>query len=1317
MSNLSKVVGIGASAGGLEAIERFFVSVPTNTNCAFIVVQHLSPQFKSLMNELLGKYTSMRIEVVDHKVKIEPNCIYLIPPSNNIVIKDEHIIPIVRNDEDNKLNLPIDLLFTSLGKEYKEKAVAIILSGTGTDGSRGIEVVKQNGGFVVVQDPGSAKFDGMPNAALDVGVEDAILSPIRIGEFLVAILENNGLIPVTANLSIEEQSLRTIQSILTHIKRTHNVDFHLYRMPTIYRRIDKRMHVAGAETLEEYEQLIKSDKNESKILCEELLINVTRFFRDKDAFEYLEEEIIPAIFRDDEDNSPIRVWSLACSTGEEPYSIAYLLHKYKKSIGSNREISIFATDLDAKAVRFASDGMYSDNSVSEISADIKAEMFDQTPQGYRIKKELRESIVFTKHNALKDPPFINLDLLVCRNFLIYLKPTTQLSLMNHFNFSLKQNAYLFLGKSESIGRLSDDFLELEGQRKFYKKIKNLQQRELSFVRSNNTELSEMTQKLHNTTPREKMKSSLLYEFNEFTDFLVRDYAPSCVFINQTFDVLYMNGELDRILTFPQRITGQFNLLRMTNEESGLVFRNGVRKILDEGKPVTYNDITFTKRDQDFNIDIRFVPYLHTEQENNVILVEFLNIRDNLDQEDSSPLTEDDYLRDRLRTLEVELKSAQQENRALSQQIDAHNKELNATNEELFSVNTELQEKIGELKDANQDINNLLEGINIGTIFLDKELNIRRFTPSLKLHFNLKNDDIGRNIVHFSTNLINANIQESCLSVLSSMEPHEDEIENVNGRHYLNRILPYLNNNDDIDGLIITFTDITKLKETERHVVESEQRFKLAVEGTNDGIWDWIDVNKQEEWWSPQFYNLIGYNEEELPASFPSFLSILHPDDHEKCSQAVQDHFEKNIPFDITYRLRTKNKGYRWFKGKAGVSRNENGDVVRMVGSISDVHEDIQTKEELLHKQQTLDTIIEGTMAGYWDWHIPENYEYMSDGFKSMFGYEPHEIADTPDWWQKNIHPDELAGVFEIFNKHVETKGEFPYDNLVRYKHKEGHWVWVYCRGKVIEWNENDEPLRMVGSHVNITQLVNTEETLKARTVELEKINQELEQFAYIATHDLRAPVLNLQALVKLFKSKDLLNESNSRIMNRIESSVLSFNETLHDLIDITNLRKKENEGVVDIILSEKFQEQIDMINEQYACEPIIHLDLKVKAVKYFPGHVKSIFYNLYSNAIKYRRQGIPTEIKISTYDEGEYFVLEVEDNGQGFDLKHLDKVFAMFQRLNNDVEGKGVGLFIIKSLIETHGGTIDVQSEVNKGSKFKVKLIEKNILTKTINKG
>ena len=445
------VIGIGASAGGLEALQQFFHHMPGNSGLCFVVIQHLSPDYKSLMADILGKHTEMTVLQAEDGMEIFPDTVYLIPPKHNLLLKGSHLI--LEEQIPGRLNHPIDVFFNSLAREGREKAIAVVMSGTGSDGTSGIKAIKENGGLVIVQDPETAKFDGMPRSAMNTGLADFVLSPEEIVEEILNFSNNPSIIKLHEKevLFSDEETFSHIYSLL---KKASGIDFTNYKRTTVLRRIERRMVVTHSASLNEYVNLLMNDEEESNTLSKEILIGVTSFFRDADYFEKLKNEIVYTIVRRTAPNGSIRVWSAGCSTGEEAYSIAILFSEVMDEMNTHRDVKIFATDVDTRAIEQAGKGIFTESIVDDVSAERLARYFTKKNEQYMISKDIRRMIIFAPHNMLSDPPFGKLDLICCRNVMIYFQPVLQRTLFAIFHSALKKDGYLFLGKSETAGEYS-----------------------------------------------------------------------------------------------------------------------------------------------------------------------------------------------------------------------------------------------------------------------------------------------------------------------------------------------------------------------------------------------------------------------------------------------------------------------------------------------------------------------------------------------------------------------------------------------------------------------------------------------------------------------------------------------------------------------------------------------------------------------------------------------------------------------------------------------------------------------------------------------
>ena len=840
------IVGIGASAGGLEALQEFFDRMSPKTGMAFVVVQHLSPDFESLMVDLLRKRTHMTVQKVNEPTEVKPNHVYLLPRRKDLVIKERTLHPLER-DPHIKLNLPIDIFFNSLGDQLHENAVAVILSGSGTDGSRGVRTVKENGGIVFVQRPDSAQFNGMPNAAITLNIADNILRPFEIAGELNRIFGENGK-NLRARLCADSTLNDILAGVLEKVKKTSGVDFRLYRQQTLYRRIEKRMSINGIKSPQDYLNYLGNNEDEAHTLFYEFLIGVTAFFRNKEAFESLEKYVIPELFKNKTPHEKVRVWLAGCSTGEEAYSIAILLNEFLEKNDHKHDFKIFASDINKQAIDYASQGIYYSNIAGDVSTSrLEANFIPSGNTAYQIKKKIREKIVFTVHDITKDPPFIKVDLVVCRNMLIYFNPSVQKKLLINFHFALNNNGYLFLGPSETIGGLKNAFSAID---KSWNIFKNVLDVKIAPRRLN----SEFQKREKQTRVKPYVENIVKEQFfsqrntDYFSNILIKEFSPICIFIDKNLNILYINGDLGQIMKFPQRFA-DLNIRNMMGADESLLFRDGIRKVDEEGKTIFYKNIVFNKDETSFLIDLRFKKFYIKETHADVYLAE-VYLKGQALIEEQSEISEQRYQDERLKTLEIELGEARQESQALVEQLETANEELQASNEELlaaneelqstneelqsvneelYTVNTELQTKIEELTIVNNDIDNLLKSTAIGTIFLDNELRIRKFTPAIEEQFSLMETDIGRPISNFTTKLDDKNVYEDAQQVLKTLTSIEREIvAKDEGKTFLMRILPYRTSENIIEGVVLTFVDVQEIVSARQKIMDFSKSLESKV---------------------------------------------------------------------------------------------------------------------------------------------------------------------------------------------------------------------------------------------------------------------------------------------------------------------------------------------------------------------------------------------------------------------------------------------------------------------------------------------------------
>lgn len=845
-----KIVGIGASAGGVEAISEFLRHLRTDTGAAFVLIQHLSPDHDSIMDELFQRQTEMKVQVVRKPTPVLSGNIYLIPNDKNLVFRQGMLIPEPRESA-NKPNLPIDLLFHSLGDALEDKCIGVILSGSGTDGSRGARTIKEKGGIVLVQSPQSAQFTGMPSSAIRLNIADKVDAPKNLAEILGEILIAKSSTK-DALINLEKDETKTVfRRILDIVIKKTRIEFSAYQEPTILRRLENRMLLHRCSNLEDYLQLLVEVEEEADSLSKDFLIGVTRFFRNKTTFDFLYTHIIPRIVENKQSKDPIRIWISACSTGEEAYTFGILLQKYLTTNNISREFKIFASDVNRSAIEFATQGFYNHSIEADVPPEYLQKYFTNNVDGYRIVPELREKILFAVHDVMLDPPFIRMDFISCRNFLIYLKPSAQSAVLTTFHASLNKSGYLLLGPSESVGDLKNAYHKAFPKTNIYTLREDVRLpgkfQSVKFI-----------SKMKEQNTRNKAVKPYLNEpiFSEvatdpFTTFFVESFAPTAMFLNAQLDVLFINGNMDNILKIPSGLM-RLNLTRMVNEENLMVFKNGVFKSLESSKKHIYKNIVFENGAKKVNTDLNFHAVELPSFEEKVILVEviFKDLAvEEISADASQEIEKKEMVDEQIQMLRYELRVSRNRSQKLVSELEATNEELHASNrellasneelqstneelqsvnEELYTVNSEFQSKNEELTLVNNDINNLLKSIEIGTIFLDSDLRIRRFTPAIVKQFDIIQRDIGRPITNFSSAFKNLDIGKLSRKVFDSLKSIEREVSDVNGRHYLMRILPYRTEMNVIKGLVITFVEIEDLVTTRKSMEVFANRYNSIL---------------------------------------------------------------------------------------------------------------------------------------------------------------------------------------------------------------------------------------------------------------------------------------------------------------------------------------------------------------------------------------------------------------------------------------------------------------------------------------------------------
>ena len=863
------IVGIGASAGGLEALETLFRYMPDNSGMAFVVVMHLDPSHVSLLPELLQRQTKMDVIKIHSSEQVEANKVYVIPPNKNLQISDNVLELIQRPDLRTKL--PIDSFLKTLAQDQGYNAACIILSGTGTDGTLGLKEIIAESGFALAQSTLSAKYDGMPRSAIATGLVNFILDPSEMPGQLIRHFKTS--VMNRSNKVVDTEILTNILSkILLIIKNKTGHDFFLYKKKTIFRRIERRMQVHQIEHINDYLLLIEKDDQEVTTLFRDLLIGVTSFFRDKDAFNVLANNILPELLENKPNNYTVRVWIPGCSSGEEAYSVAIILQEYMTASAKNMNIQIFATDVDEYAIERARSGRYPEAIINDLGDKYCQRYFTKNDGYYHVKKSLREMVVFATQNLIQDPPFSKLDIICCRNLLIYFSPELQKNIFPIFHYSLKEEGILFLGPSETTGQSNNYFEIIDKKWKLFKRRSLLKNSTtgLHFTESLSPLKMEKTNTPSTTARITELSALQLVEI-----ILKKNNVPPCVIIDSQMSIIYVHGRLGHYLE-PAEGRLSNNILEMARTPAlKEELSSAIRKAILHKKDVQKKSITVGMDDNKIFLDltvkllqeianlkdllmISFSERIHTtpatvintqskpNNDTSILLKELENTRDDL----QTTIEELETSNEELKSSNEELQSTNEELQSTNEELETSKEELQSLNEESVTVNAELQSHIDELSMANDDIRNLLDSTQVATVFLDTELKIRRYTPKMKDIIHLMPTDIHRPIAHLSSSLQNIKLTDVASAVLQTLDKSETEVCDDNNKFYRIRALPYRTANNVIAGVVISFEDITAIKETENALKDSEQRYKslfdncpfTVLEVDASGLVEYIDTH-------------------------------------------------------------------------------------------------------------------------------------------------------------------------------------------------------------------------------------------------------------------------------------------------------------------------------------------------------------------------------------------------------------------------------------------------------------------------------------------
>jgi two-component system CheB/CheR fusion protein len=1341
------IIAIGASAGGMEAIHCFFDHTPLD-QVSYVVIQHLSPDHQSRLAELLASHSKQTICLAENEMPVEANRVYVIPNKEYLTIRQGKLYLSDKRDHKGP-HMTINTFFNSLASDQGTKAIGVILSGTGNDGCIGIEAIHEAGGWVIAQDPTTAKFAEMPAKAIATGLVNVVLAPQVMAD-AIQVYVNQKIKPVKAltvpaedHPSLAEPEEGILVAILDLIKSQLPLDFSDYKRATIFRRIRRRMTHHNFGNTESYLSFLQNNPLELEALAKDFLISVTAFFRDRPAFEMLERDIIPALM-DKAGNEPLKIWVAGCATGEEAYSLAILMTEYlqkSRSIGGSapaREVKIFATDLDQAALAVASKGIYASTIAQDVLPHRLERFFTREEAGYRVTHEIRKMLIFARHDLVKNPPYCNIDLISCRNLLIYLNPVLQKKIFTMLHFGLRQGGYLLLGSGENARLLAPQFLEVDKKWKIYQKsaLANTVQFENFAMPETQVYLSPAplpAALAPGKVPSNGFPSSRLLA-ESVSEAVMMHFGQVGLCLDETRQVIQSFGDLT-----PYLLPKVFNLHLPDLLPGSLLvaFSTAFNRAIESDLPVTIGGVQ-NDLDPDTTFQLVVKPFGKGKNGQKLLLL-LLSPDHHADTADPPAERFDpgeqtrqhliylegelrvtrDHLQIALDKLESNTENMQSFNEELlsaNEEMQSGNEELQSVNEELQTINAEHQLKIWELTELNDDLNNYFRSNVSGQLFVDEELLLKKFSPAAVQHINLRESDIGRPLHHITTNIEFETIVKDIQVVIQSKETITREVQSTTGHWYQVMVMAYIRQAGHLPaGAMVTFYDITDLVKAREKIEQTTRRLQLITDALPVLI-GYMDTDQKYRFANLAYQDWFGQQPEELLGR--SIREVVG----EQSYQDIKGYIERalvgeRLDFEITMphnRLNTTRHIHTSY-----IPDNQEGKIVGFYTMVTDVTEQVESRREVDRQWQQLHTL-------FMEAPVPI---VIMDGVSLVF-----QLINPA--YQKIFPGRALLGkplmeaIPELKNTPIPAILEQVYRTGIPYEAHEMPLMLARRPGEPLEkiyWNFTYQARRNQQGAVNgivifcqdVTEQVTARrileesqqqtqvlsEELLVTNKNLSRTNVDLDNFVYTASHDLRSPINNIKGLLGLLSHSvaGQLDANSTQILSMADNSVAKLLHVIGDLTEIAKVQQ-DFEGEKEEI---SFRNELDDVLIELA-EPIeqsgalITQHIEKDTLVYARKNLRSILYNLLSNALKYRSPERVPEVQLFFGTRRGKPVLEVRDNGLGLKPEQVAKLFTIYKRFHNHVEGTGIGLFMIKRMVENSGGGIEVDSREGQGTTFTV---------------
>ncbi len=1324
------IVGIGASAGGIQALQEFFKNVPGDSGCAYVVILHLSPDHDSKLVELLKNVTDISVSTVTKKTKVQPNQVYVISPNRHLTMTDAHIT-VSENLTTEDRRAPVDIFFRTLAESHGPRAVCVVLSGTGANGSMGLKRIKEHGGAAYVQNPKEAEFNEMPRNSIETELVDEILPVADIPQQIIVYKNSLGVVKIVQEPETRpEDQQHALREIFTQIRLRTGHDFTNYKRPTLLRRIERRINIRSLPDLPAYTTFLQENPDETQALLKDLLISVTNFFRDPKTFHIIETDVLPAIISRNNNDNKIRIWVAGCATGEEAYSLAMMCAEQTTGLLDGPKIQIFATDIDEAAIAVAREGLYTLNDAADVSPDRLRRFFSKENDGYRVRREVREMVLFATHNFLKDPPFSRLNLITCRNTLIYLNQQAQERVMETFHFALNPGGFLFLGSSESVDGANDLYSSFNREHHIFQSravsARNYPVPESvpNFKLSHNDHLQKLEEKETRTQER--------ITFGELHQRLLEAYAPPSLVINEEYEIVHMSNKAGKYLEFTGGQPTQ-NLLKVIRPEIRLELRTALYKAVQGRTAVEARDLKLKIDDKMQSVTVHVRPVLKNDDVSKGFMLVIFEPHPFEGEIGEVTVTHDEplarQLEDELIHLKNQLRNSTEQHEIQSEELKASNEELQAINEELRSaaeeletskeelqsineelrtVNQELKVKIDETSLSSNNLQNLINSSDLGTIFLDKSLHIKLFTPAVSHLFNLRSSDYGRPLTDITNKIEYTGLIKDAETVLEQLTTVDREVTTKEKRTFLIRLLPYRTKEDRIEGVVITFFEITTRRQAEDALLDSQERFRTLTDVVPQLIWA-TDRFGKPTYFNRRWYEFSGMSPEQSLAN--GWQAIVHPDDEEEAVERWIHSLASGKVFDAQFRLRNAAGIYSWYIGRNVPLKDSGGKVSGWFGSATDI-QNIKKSEELRRNvADRLQLALEAGHLGSYEYDLSTGKLVSTTQHKENYGYSENDAFNI-DLLKATVIPEDRHLIETEASR--QKNGQTVYSTEYRVRLKSGSLRWIKSLGRLI-LDKNGEAQKIVGISIDITELKQFAEELgkqvNERTMELQRSNEDLIQFAHVASHDLKEPVRKIRTFAGRLAHEfgdtlpekgnlylDKIQKATSRMFSMIEG-VLNY--SMHGVLE-------ESFGHVDLNkIIAQIKSDLELVIEQKKATitsgqlPVVHANSIL---------MYQLFYNLINNSLKFSKPNEPPVITINCVEaqmsNKNYSRIELSDNGIGFEREFEHKIFETFSRLHpkDEYEGTGLGLALCKKIVDRHGGFIFAQGMPGKGATFTVLL-------------